>query len=104
MSRLIKFRFWTGKRMLKDAPSNIVAEGGSLMQLTGLKDKNGVEIYEGDIVKASNETFIIKHWMGNFCMCSGSDATGFPIYPYNVTGIVEVIGNIHENPELLEAK
>lgn len=69
-------------------------------QYTGLKDKNRTEIYEGDIVQQYN----IK-------------ANGTIIYKYGQFGIValgmfwnihssqtEVIGNIHDNPELLEVK
>ncbi len=73
-----------------------------VMQFTGLKDKNGVEIYEGDIVKK-------WHYEYN---CGGmGDKIIHAIVEYKeneFTNIidrsrgVEVIGNIYENPELMD--
>jgi len=76
-----------------------------LMQYTGLKDKNGVEIYEGDIISHHNETISmfekveVKYWEGAFVAgrCTANDA----LVNYNVPSYVEVIGNIYQNPELL---
>ena len=70
-------------------------------QCIEIKDKNGVDIYEGDVVRCSNEYRTVKIWMGNACLCVSGNSTGFPIYPYNVNNHVEVIGNIYENPVLL---
>ena len=78
-----------------------------LMQSTGLKDKNGKEIYEGDIVRFSltdgfnyvaNEDGVVTYKLGAFYVVNG--LTEYLISDIN-TNKVEVIGNIYENPELL---
>ena len=79
-----------------------------LMQFTGLKDKNGKEIYEGDIVKGSwgkNHIDIFKIVFEGI-MWSGIDKNNvvFVVDDYGEypTYNLEVIGNIYENPELFK--
>ena len=124
MNREIKFRAWHKdlKKMFKIG--QITLEKGTwnfepndrdfigmsipyqpsfvLMQYTGLKDKNGKEIYEGDIVKSyyyidtpngEQERFNQKVINYNDVLCE---------YKINAFENLEVIGNIYENPELLE--
>jgi len=124
MSREIKFRAWieTGKfkymnysiefcgGLINDIfatsgkePLNIYHSKITYMQYTGLKDKNGKEIYEGDILE--------DKWGYRFPVffedgCYKTDSEDFEkvnerqINYHNL----KVIGNIYENPELLEEK
>lgn len=68
-----------------------------LQQYTGLKDKNNKEIYEGDILKIGDRNKEVLFDMGMFYIDKGCEE--LPIS--DIDNIVEVIGNIFENPELL---
>lgn len=81
-------------------------------QYTGLKDKNCKEIYEGDIIREKwydNDVHRGRDRIGKveyfcdgyICWFKGSGYVGLGMFP---TKNIEVIGNIHENPELLEDK
>lgn len=68
-------------------------------QYTGLTDKNGTKIFEGDIVKGTffGFPFTVEDYV--FSIVWQEDVTG---YRANYFENVEVIGNIHDNPELLK--
>lgn len=76
-----------------------------LMQWTGLKDKNGKEIYEGDILanpKGYPGPASIVKWNnegGYFHVYRGETSSGYTLK--GETSRAEVIGNIYENPELI---
>lgn len=87
--------------------------GAVLMQSTGLKDKNGSEIFEGDIVKykAGCNTFTEEvAYDKNFAGFGVRDANANIIFTFGELAedidlhSLEVIGNIYENPELLEGE
>lgn len=128
MNNQIKFRAWVGK-MEHDISTGIfgkffvnsgkrgdglddndsatltpfktkLPDDAPLMQFTGLKDKNGKEIYEGDILRYGHFPPTGVYWnddMASFCL---TDKQGLPIGAWQFLAF-EVIGNIHENLELL---
>lgn len=106
--REIKFRAWDGKQMDYDCRilsvwnGILVPEGDSvIMQSTGLRDKNGKEIYEGDIVK-SEEGIGAVVYVGNGFWCNfvKQRQRSGNYFPAEVDR--EVIGNIHEDQELMK--
>lgn len=110
--REIKFRVWNPTRQILGIPFDIFEMTSChgeisqypaetiFMQFTGLKDRNGIEIYEGDILQFADENGdsgqneIVPNITNINKMYHISQR--MPYWP-----IVKVIGNIYENPELL---
>jgi len=85
----------------RDAPGFYVnGEDIEIMQYTGLKDKNGKEIYEGDICIQQSGSLPLKKGKITINPTQGVLVDNWPIWILNV----EIISNIYENPELLEVK
>jgi len=120
MNRELKFRIWCktmqlwlcedsqflqmdGKRVHAASWSTIEFdlpnENYIIQQYTGLKDSKGVEIYEGDIVEIGDRKREVIFNIGMFYI----DENYGDIVPVSeVDNIIEVIGNIFENPELIK--
>lgn len=92
---------------------SIKLENNILMQCTGLKDKNGKLIYEGDILGGTFENLYV-HYCDSCkqfqlkakdygCMACEGDIHWYEIVEAKEQNELEVIGNIYENSELLEA-
>jgi len=73
----------------------------AIMQYTGLKDKNGKEIYEGDILKGVLENHEVVYNKAYFGLSNFGLSSDYPMHLLGQEDF-EVIGNIYENPELLK--
>lgn len=113
--REIKFRFWIKSEKRMEPPCDmwwnyieyLIEDDCIVMQYTGLKDKDGVEIYEGDIVKLDSwqpKEMQIYFIEGAFCLANKEGHFVGDIHYIQHAGEnqCKVIGNIYQNPELLK--
>ena len=99
-------------KYLADYGAERYTESFTLLQFTGLRDKNGTEIYEGDIVKTNHGNYEVYYDEPTFDLGNGPYGMNYDngdFYEgFNTSGHpwgeFEVIGNRWENPELLENK
>lgn len=96
-----------------DEYSGSIIDDAILMQSTGLKDKNGKEIFEGDIITDGHTLGVLRnHQTLGFYMVDEKgkenflsdtvDTEGFEEAKEFMKNSIKIIGNIYENPELLE--
>lgn len=126
--REIKFRFWSGTKMFYDVENvleclkqqisfdnkihglvryNHVGNGGAFLQFTGFQDVTGENIYEGDIMELDKSIYYISFNNGSFCMTQKytNSIYNFTFSEFDVEEKkkIKIIGNIYENPDLIEA-
>ena len=120
--REIKFRAWDGEKMIYNwfiaefkpesvygdielpqrySPSINMSSPQEVMQYTGLKDKNGKEIYEGDLLGLDDMAAPVIFDDGSFQLITSERQGRSPLIQFR-TKRMTVIGNIYENQELLE--
>lgn len=124
MNREIKFRAWcksekkmlTVQQVLFDFDNNVLKEWThqkskvKFLQYAGLKDPNGVDIYEGDIIDLCQSKYEGEHNFNvvvfeNGCFCAKDKLTSRNLHETISIGIdYEVIGNIYENPEIITGR
>ena len=111
--REIKFRCWNAcaktmhdwQDLLEKNKIHLLAENKRsypVMQYTGLKDKNGVEVYEGDIVEHYQNTFDVYYDESDAAFALGCGGYQEIRLCDVSNSLIKVIGNIYENPELLK--
>jgi hypothetical protein len=116
MNRELKFRAWDGNQMLYEGWNKdffvtkaTIFRFDRVMQFIGRTDKNGKNVYEGDIIKCTSGCPHVVEWREEI---GGAFIGGMPGWylsdlltgngkGYAWTGDEEVIGNIHETPELI---
>ena len=80
-----------------------IINDGTVGEYTGLTDKNGKKIFEGDIMSGRGNTYKVMFNKGVFQIENSHYITGLYV-AIHIDKIDEVIGNVYDNPELLEVE
>ena len=102
------------QKFVTSSPDYVFVDHLVIMQSTGLKDKNGKEIFEGDIISTYTDNLVIKrdNLLGFYVevdekrnyFAETVDIEYLDLFAKDFGVAVEVLGNIYENQELLEDK
>lgn len=112
MKRILKFRSWNGEKMSQpfELGSYLSYNSrGEFSQFTGLYDKKGKEIYEGDVVECdmTYKDSTLPHmgvivWVDRVGAFATKNQAGETLLHFHVLSSLKVIGNVYENPKLYE--
>lgn len=99
----LKYSIQTDEKEYGEYNKYFITDDNTIGQFTGLHDKNGREIYEGDILKSIrwNNIYLVKHTGTAFYLCRKGNNGFNKITTWNNAENSEIIGNIYDNPELL---
>lgn len=89
--------------MTNDIPDMIEVEPSTICQCTGLRDKNGQNIWENDIIELDEDIYIVT-WEEDDAMFALEDASIVEHFSHVDSKWCEVVGNKFDNPELLESE
>ena len=109
-TRIVRYKEIYNQSMHRADWEYIEVDDSTVGQYTGLTDRNGREIYEGDIIRYGEFIYHVvefKHGMFGYTLPDGwfvgyGGNSNFSFNPLDKSKEHEVVGNIHDNPELIE--